>query len=1085
MSILCCCGSRRTTREVSLDTIELPALPPRAKLSKSPFPISELELLPSFVTTQAPLLLHNPIPEATVDPAILEVEDSDDEEPVRSTRNSSTGTLEVIRTKFIRPRSQKSELKRSSQQSLGTSDEEVARRAELKRLMRKRIQEELKSEEEQEEADEKTGNLDEPKPDISPSVEVLGGGPRDYIEFSVSDANDAASRGPTSESLDFVLLTLPISDSQPSISLRRSSFPGSSSRSHETSVSEGHGTLKERGSMPHFPPSPQLAPVHLSSLRGSESLCSWRLSYSAEQLASCLGIPDDLKSTTSLEPGETTIRGGDVDKENDHQPYIESRTPSGRGSASILELTENTQQPQFTPNHGEQHDPADTPSYEDPHSDASHNMGSGQDSLMDIWLCSQEWQSNSAVSSRRTSDMILQAIPEGSNHDGQLAMSRGIVEPQVLANDLPIISGPLSGIGDGPSQVQLSPHNSHIPAGIGPIELPVHNPDKLQKPTSHGTGDSPGDIVSGSADHDRDVSSSHYASSRYTTRPNSGQATVKGSRLSLMELLGGRKAILPFPSFSRLISPSYTTDADKSEASSYKTAQNEASTVDVTMYEVHHLRAVTVETGSVAISDTASFKQREAELKSIEKRFGRVHLRRDTATPIVSKFREEFNEPRASIISRRSLFAKLHLSIPTRAKHLAQYTQLYNIYGSNEESLGSAIGLPNKQVSKDEVDGHTDGGDGAGGLRYPIVRRASDVSSAQKHPPESLKSQVCRSTPQLSHEPIVSTFKLETADLEQAGSSPNPRVEPGSTLKPPCRAGDNNSPKSDISNSVLREWVNLMNVPDFQAQAEVKVEPQNRGPPRFRTPPASWAKWPSHTRHERTGPAGREDNVIARDFAVLAGADGNGIAWSTDKPSESSKRYIVPATRSLSTQLGKAVKGSLSKVVQGTLSRDTRASSETHRDRQKLDGHLEYPELEILPMHGGYEELQALEQQIDNLKRGSVSAESQLARLSPENARTPLSMHLAERVHMMQHESPRDLCKDDEDTVLTLPTVSPMTPGQMLLTPQGVSEATDHFDTSGSNVSYEDCVPKHMLEDEGPVDSDTMSMKDGRNTQNA
>lgn len=330
----------------------------------------------------------------------------------------------------------------------------------------------------------------------------------------------------------------------------------------------------------------------------------------------------------------------------------------------------------------------------------------------------------------------------------------------------------------------------------------------------------------------------------------------------------------------------------------------------------------------------------------------------------------------------------------------------------------------------------------------------------------------------------LSTPKKNTNDHERADvPGSRSRAEHGPNLKPPHRLDTDSSQQSDISNSVLREWVNLMNDQGSQPETDLKTQPPFHGPLRFRTPPASWAKWPSHTRHERAGPAGKEDDVIPRDFAVRVGSNGSSTTWSTDRPSESSKRYITPASRSLSSQLGKAVKGGLNKVVQGTLNRDIRASLETYRGRRNSDGHLEYPELEILPMKGGYKELQALEQQIDTMKRGSVTAESQLARLETDNMRTPLSARLAEEVHMMQHKASGISCQDDEDTAATLSAISPSTPRQLLLAPRGASEENGHLETPASQVSYEDCVPKHMLEDERPVDDYATSTDANHHTQ--
>lgn len=71
MSMLCCCRSSRTTCQgpVQEDAVELPTEPPRARLSKSLSPMSEIEL--SSLPVAVPLassLLHTSIQQAAVDP---------------------------------------------------------------------------------------------------------------------------------------------------------------------------------------------------------------------------------------------------------------------------------------------------------------------------------------------------------------------------------------------------------------------------------------------------------------------------------------------------------------------------------------------------------------------------------------------------------------------------------------------------------------------------------------------------------------------------------------------------------------------------------------------------------------------------------------------------------------------------------------------------------------------------------------------------------------------------------------------------------------------------------------------------------
>ncbi|KAI1135386.1 hypothetical protein F5Y05DRAFT_421529 [Hypoxylon sp. FL0543] len=1096
MSIFCCCRGRRAIYRGSdlerQDIIELPVHPPRARLSKPPLSTYELELSPpQIVTPKAPSLVHDSIPEATVDPTILDVEDSDDDEPVRSTRNSSTGTLGVIKTKFIRPLSQKSDSKRYSQQSLGTSDEEIARRAELKRLMRKRIQEELKSEEEQEEQEVKTNNHEELKSDGSANIGLPGGGPRDNLEFSVPHVNESEPKDVVLVSPDDVLLALPVSNSQPAISLRPSSRPGSACRSHENSTSENHGSIKEQASLPQFPTSPQLSPVHLPSPRGSESIYSWRLSYSAEQVANYFGIPDDSQPTRDPHHTYSDIRSEGIDKEDvTQEDHVRGASLNGQEPAPNVEPTEHAQPHEPCIIHCQQHVLLDVEDSEDQHNESSPDTIPSQDSPLDIWLRSQDLQSASAVSSRRTSAMISQMLRGSPSPDSRSSQSDNPSAPPKLLETVRRSSDDLP-----ESSCHARCRASHEDAVFGPTILPDSWSNAPQQSIMKATNNTLSDGAPKPVDNNLETSSSHYASSRCTTRPNSGQTTEKEPRSKLSELFGARKAMSSFSNFNCLLSSSRATDTEKSDISSYKTAPNEASALNITMYNQPE------EADSAVFSDTASFKQREEELKSIEQRFGQV---RRVTTPIASKFREEFDEPGTSTNTKNSIFAKLHFPMPKRAKQSTKEVHKCSTYVkcSTAESPATDVrGLGRQELTKCDVgklptsSSYTgqepENAESTTSLQLHTIAVGGNATDALQLRHISSQSQSHSETNQVAQQQASCNSKLKVTDSDGTGSGSKaihatavcnhkPKAELGSNLKLPKGLEDSSSQRSDISNSVLREWVNLMNGKNPQPRAELMGEAQGRGPQRARTPPASWARWPSHTRDERTGPAGKEDRVTSRDFAVQGGSNA-GATWSTGNPNEPQKKYISSTPRSLPSQLSKAVKEGLSRVHE-SLNRNTRVSSETLHDRQKPDGHLEYPELEILPMQGGYKELQALEKQIGTMKRGSISAENQATRLNNDNTRTHLSARLAEEVHMMQHRVTMDPCQDDEITVPTSPKASPMTTKVALLSPQFESETTARFATPKSHVSYEDCVPKHMLEDEESVDDKTTG-KGGLNKQ--
>ncbi|KAI1471082.1 uncharacterized protein F4812DRAFT_467296 [Daldinia caldariorum] len=1051
MSIFCCYRPRRTvSQEPVQDTIELPTRPPRVKLPNPPFPPSGAQLSsPEVVIKKTPPLPHHQIPEATVDPIILEIEDSDDDEPVRSTRNSSTGTLGAIRTRFIRRLSQKSESRRHSQLSLGTSDEEIARRAELRRLMRKRIQEELKNEEEREDAKVKAGNTEEPKPDGTTNIELPRGGPRDNIEFCVLDVNETSPQDNTCGTPDVLLLALSASNSQPGISLRRCSYPGSSpiSRAHEDAVTDDRGVVKERGPLPRFPSSPQLTPVHVPSARVSESLCSWRLSYSAEQLARYIGIPEPVKPEGTYEPAELNTRGDIVDRQGEcvnprHSDFVGTQELS-----TSKELYENATRDKLAVGKTQQQIQSDEENSESMYSAGPDDTSSNYDSPLDIWLRSQELQSTSATPSRKTSNIVRPVISKAP----------GVIEPQETSGELVIMQ-------HGSLEVKLGKPSAGLNVGqVGEPSDWATNSIRRRSDAFDGR-----DLVL--TNQGQKASSSLYTPSRYSTRPNSCQTATKGSRLNLTEFLGGRKTVAPFLGLNRLKSSSRATDAEKSEVSSYKTAPNDASTVEINMPGAQQLQRPTADINSAAVSDTASFRQRESELKSIEKRFGRTNLRRDTITPMASKFREEFNEPRTrtSIISKNSILAKFHLPIAKRTKYQAQDAPHHSVQvvkcsgATNQDTEYACLGQQNPHqvaANRQQI------------VLFPKLEH-EDVANSRGSQPQISVFHEDASGIQWQEESLSGSLGYhKTTHIDQALHL-RTRKEHGSSLKPLSRHENNSSRQSDLSSTVLREWVSLLNDQDLKSQEELKAETQSHGTWRFRTPPASWAKWPSHTRQQRTGPAGEEDNVISRDFAVRVESNGSDITWLTDKPGNSFKKKASPR-RSLSTQLGRAVKGGFSRVVQNTINRP---SSEAYRARQKPDKGLEYPELKILPIQGGYEDLQALEQQIGTMKRGTTTTENQLASSSVDNTRPPLSARFAEEVHMIQHQVPTDGSQDNETTVQNSAIICTSTPDQARPASPRISETASQSRGLGSCDSGEPHEPHELEqrpEDKLPADNNT------------
>jgi hypothetical protein len=111
-------------------------------------------------------------------------------------------------------------------------------------------------------------------------------------------------------------------------------------------------------------------------------------------------------------------------------------------------------------------------------------------------------------------------------------------------------------------------------------------------------------------------------------------------------------------------------------------------------------------------------------------------------------------------------------------------------------------------------------------------------------------------------------------------------------------------------------------------------------------PPESWARFPSHTREERTGSAGVQDNVNLKDFAIKDTKEGVIESIKRDRKPHH-RHHEKEQHHSLPIRVSKQIRASLYKL------RTTKSAvmSNAIRGRKStvsVGGMLEYPELELL-----------------------------------------------------------------------------------------------------------------------------------------
>ncbi|KAK5631313.1 hypothetical protein RRF57_007027 [Xylaria bambusicola] len=1062
MSILCCCRNHQSAeKETRTEPLKLPIQPPRARLSKALSRSDADMYLSSILASRGPSQLIIPAYHNIVDPEAVEVEDSDEEGPERDAREPNMTALGSFGTKFIRRLSHRTDSKAGSGPSVGTSDEELARRAELKRLMHKRIQDELKSEEEEEEEDEDNGL----RPSLlkSPSInncrepELHGGGPRDTLEFSVPAVDDqqqvkeACAPSGTTFPATHIIIGPQESFQQPSHHSKSSKAP------IDNSCQEYDMPLNNIDSVVQPPLSPHLAPVHLLGGSGCESpsTTSWRLSYSEIHIESYI---EPLVEARAASRPQSLLPEHSFSKLDDNTTHP-SETDATRycSKPAIQNGTIGTSQAMQT---GQATHLEENSEDKDISSD-SFETTDGRYSPMDVWLRSQDVHCASDSSSCSNPEMALESSNE-CNITDRAAVQRNSEKPA----GLPIFTE------------QTAASSSIVrerPPGAWPMtpEQITSNESIASYQHSNQIENVIDTAASPTEDQYQDVSS-RYTSSRYTTRPNSQRATPMDSLQSLTELMKNCEILQPLSSAQGSVSQYNVTDSENS-GSSYRTALNKMPPSDHTKPDPELTRFGKAEALSINASETESFRQREEELKSIEKRFGLTPARRCPRTPVCSRFKEEFEDPKESSIGRSSILSKLYLAIPKKTRVSSSHMELnkskeeFGMHlidcqksqrlqlparGSNEERC-----LPFKAVPEIQK------GATGQGQRAKNQGGDYDTRSLKGRPIKvsALKSNMNSSEAQDIHSETqcldINTMTGKASMGKDKGGYPLLTPEDIDVMTD-AEAGR----AVGIHTGVFQEWVEQLQAEDIQrrSQAESRHNVPKHQTWRLRTPPASWAKWPSHTRRERTAAAGAKDRVTARDFAAVTSPDHSKAG--ADNKEQAKGPDLTEEPRNLSSQLSKALKSSWNKMMHtGSIGR-TPDHRLTTQGSPMSHGFLEYPELKLLPTAEGYREVQALDQQIDTMKRRSISGKRYVRQSSNGGVRGPLASRIAEEVHKFQVESENTPWTDIQYNTKTSTPTEFLSPAYALARRSGPCKL-ELPRNAGFQSAYEDCVQTQMLDD--------------------
>lgn len=814
MQAFCCCSSRRRGKPiVDRDDEAATPIPTSNPLASTDNPLIALQT----EQLRPPLVQDEELPgSAQLSPCegpaelcqLVVDDDSDNEGDGSQSAKRSTRTLDVVRTKLIRHMSQDNETKRQSRVAIGHSEEELARRAELRRFRQKRIQDEL----------DKEGSLDDGSNKshrstryLSPLIDLgqPGNGPRDTIEFTVGDSNaapepcafapdDTCESGqrrsscpelvePCERSITSCTGADNISPSRDMASTTPVVHPSRPSTAQNTSAPRLSGVSSN--------------PPRLDRVLGTENDFDIRHGSHAWDDQSALGIWLIAQGMRSRE--NSLIRLGDPQSDKAAgQERVRSPPQEFGGIDSVIDA------------------PAPT-----------------QDNSMAVSSRSQDTWENAKPSQSRPQ-------PTDSNHSG------------CRDSDMADVSKTCITTSEHPSGGQAMATN-------------------LERPLDHASSDYPSVIPS------FQPSPAYSMANNYSLSPQD----IENLELSPFQCKHGPLTQLKCTDMGKSGhgNLSVLRDFGQSEGqSSYATAEDDTSNAEKqygTPASLKRPSQIGFDNKSVAHSETTSFQQREAELRTIEQRFGEVLSRKKDGTPVHSRFKEEFTTATTHVPARTSFVAKLQSSI-SRLSRAGSY------------SLGS---IDNRHSAPTEV----------GSKRLPDCEHGGPNDGGS----QSKLGELANASTKIS---------LSLTGAKGMGGSRQTSLSSPDAAQESFAETDANEPR-DQSGQLSQRCTNKKRHDTFDGPAEVTAvcAKSNLVPV---TPPKSWAKYPSHNREGRIQRANLDDLVVTQDFALkdLSHIEKNGYATGIGDA------MYVPhggqESRPLPKRLEKAVRFGLSRLLPSRMS---------------------------------------------------------------------------------------------------------------------------------------------------------------------
>lgn len=401
-----------------------------------------------------------------------------------------------------------------------------------------------------------------------------------------------------------------------------------------------------------------------------------------------------------------------------------------------------------------------------------------------------------------------------------------------------------------------------------------------------------------------------------------------------------------------------------------------------------------------------------------EKNIGRFRLGGGAPPTIIARFQRRMEErPAVSEPTKPSLLARLHLTFPRKTKLPPKSFngtrsqpkrpplstgQLFVAPTQRPDSRASSKTnpLPFSSVSPGLIDCE----DSTAEFWQKAVQEEARLRNLATNRPDGHNRRSSYPDGNLHKHPLEVAIALKRyrsslaiysdarKDEEAAGNTPS-RPTPADTQRgqqfTPTRSWSNQAPSHGSPSPESSPASNFTAGP---SQNSKKAHAQN-----FSRIPESWARFPSHSQAERnlaisdtnisnTGPTTQKHPIPI---------------YTRHRSMTSIQPALRPASASLHGRFGKAVKSGLtklmtSKALPGGGSPKSAKSGRKGTDKYKRG--LEYPELEVLPTEDGYQELRALEHEIEHL-RGLPRTAKCPAALQDSRSGVVLSTKMAAVLH--------------------------------------------------------------------------------------